>query len=268
LNNIKLCYENEPLLAKYYYGFFKNAIDKKPQFVIVPLDESKVDCIIDIHIIKNDDNTLTIHSNIIDPHKNNVIINSEKYKCKVSDIISKKYLSYKKHYREPVNEDNKKNAHLLVKAINMGESFKEEDEYLLYEKHFSWGSESYLLEKEGRYSSVYPAEQKCIINGNTFDMNHSNKVFYNGKIAPGSVKLFTSFKTCYWDPKERRQNCDKTIGKRFIVKIKDNVDIKIDIICICKYSQKDIKVAVYRKKAIKKGEKIEEKYEIIQVFSD
>jgi hypothetical protein len=266
LNNVKIALEEEPILAQYCYNEIKYHLDKGSQFMVVPSEEGDVDCIVDILILENADNSLTILSSVREPG-NDIIVYSRQHGCIASDLISERYLSFKRYYLEE-GEGRTDIAYLTVKGINIADGIKNPDEFVLYNRYFSWGAESFVLRDERGYSGYYPGEQRCIINGKGYSMSHETNLFYHGRITSGNIDLLASCKIFFWDDKKQKQRLDDNIQKRFRVNVKNNDTMLIEIFFVSKLNEKKINALVYRKKLIEEHSKIEEKYEVIQVFSD
>jgi len=252
-------------LVDYIYDHIIDYIKQQYQFMVVSLEDKSLDCIIDMHLIKShpENENIEILSNIIEP-KNNTIIYSVKNDYKLSDLIFQRYLAYKRIYK-PTNI-TEESASLLVKAVNINDSFKEDDELVLYNRYSYGLTESFLLKYEYGRSSFYPAEQTCIIGGKPFKMN-ANKILYNNKIPYGTVEIIASFREGTWDAKKRRQYLGKRHSKKFYIDINKNDDIKVTVFFICKSDKKDIMVKAFKEIEIRRDKEIETHYEVIDVFT-
>lgn len=270
LNKVKSNLNYEPLLPKYIYNHIESHINQQSQFIIVPSNDPAIDSIIELHLIKGHNRNIEILSNILDA-KDKIVTYSKKYDFKVSELKSKRYLSYKKYYKEPVpvrEREDKENAYLLVTGINITDKYEEDDEYLLYDRFSNGLTESYVLEFDPGYTTLYPTEQKITLNGKTFEMDYKTNILYNNYIETGTIEIIASFREGLWDAKEQHQYLRKEYSKVFYVKLNKNDNIKLDISFICTFNRKVINVKAYKKKEIKKDRAIETYYEVIDVFSN
>lgn len=258
-------FKDEPALGNYIYDFVRQYFEQASQCIVVPLNDSALDCIIEMHIInnlaENSKDPIDILSNILEP-TNNTIIFSKKHHFNLNNL---NYLEYRSSYVDKV--DKIETSFLKVKAINIGSSYKEEDKYYINTVYGYWGLEETVWKKDTGFSSMYPAEQECKINGKKFNMNY-DKIFYNDKILPGSVEVIASFRPGMWDAYRKNQHIGDKYQKKFYVILEENDNITVDIIFIYNDDKPDIKVKAYQIKQIKRGINIETINEIIEVFSE
>jgi len=281
-------YLHELPLADYLYHNIKSHIAKEHQFSIVPLKDPELDCVVEIHIIQNYNGRLDL-LNVIKDQKDNVILYAFMQTCK-NIILSPGYLSYKKHYKGPTQEES---TYLFVKAINLGESFedykertpsiikrhgsikrkgtghlREEKSKTKYKAGYNTESDyqttsEYIRRKDFGTSAFYPANQMCIINGNKLKIDEKD-IFYNDFIGAGTLEFVVSFQEGFWDAETKRQTLGEEHRKKFYLELDKGDDIKVEIIFVCKGDQKDINVKLYRKMEIKKGMFIEPYYDPIE----
>lgn len=262
---------NDPeklLFPRYMHHTISKNINDSIQFEIVPSMNFQVDSVIDIHMIKDGKDSFKLLSSIIEP-KDNVVIHSDITSYQYSDFNQKQFYAYKqRHVGNAVRKVDKaksRSTYLTVKAINVGEAYKERDKHYLYSSYFG----DYILTEDTGSSGFYAAEQKCIINGKPFMMD-SNKFFYNGKVSPGKIALIASYKAGRWDAYKKQQILSEGFTKKFYLNIKPYDHVSIDLYFIYNGQTKNIVVKAKRvvQTEFNRPNSIEQVYEPIEVFSD
>ena len=230
LKEISSNYREEPLFSRYLYDMISKDINDSVQFEIVPAINSQVDAVIDIHVIKDEAEFLKLLLNVVEP-KDDVVIYSNIISHQYSEFDLSQFCAYKTNYaKKSVKKSKLKDTCLTVKAINIGDAYKESDKYYLHTHYSVFGGirYRYLSKKDTGFSGFYAAEQQCVINGKVFNMN-SNQCFYNDKITPGRVELIASFKAGRWDAYNKQQILSEGAKKKFYLNIKPNDHVTVDV---------------------------------------
>ncbi len=111
--------------------------------------------------------------------------------------------------------------------------------------------------KEYGSSGWYPAKHELYINRKKFVLNAEN-LFYNGPMRPGKLELYASFVGAFYDSKTNKQQFDKKrIIRKFEYNIEGGEDLKLQLVCLCKKEDKDIKMNIYKMKKTVNGPYIE-----------
>jgi hypothetical protein len=259
---------DRPGLSGFLYAEISEWLSKKHYCTrISPPDAKALNCIIEMHLIDNrlvnPNSPVSILGNVLNAVDGNLIF-SEKINLGLNELKIIENSSKYKLASKPVRDKNN-SADLIIKAINIGSSYKADDKYYLERTYGFFGIYDTIWKKETGASGYYPAAQKCTINGKQFDMDRNN-IFFNGEISSGNIEIVTAFRKGFWDAYNNHQKIGDKFQKRFYLNVKKAENVRVDIIFIYRGYEPAIEVKAYRVKEIKQGNNIETVNEIIDVF--
>lgn len=269
LEKIDSNYDEEPLFDEYIYSKIKQEIDTANQLDLEPYSNSTYDLRANITIIRQPDATLKILSRYSDAETGKIFYSNQNT-YQIVDFDLSDFSNFKNEYiPEDIKKKNsrtEREAFISVNVIYQGDSYKAEDKYYLMSRDRAWGATDYIIKQNTGSSGYYPVNTKCKIDNNIYYPN-ANHTFFEGRVSPGPLNFTASFQGGFWDGYNREEQVlTNAYSKDFVVNVRPNDNLKIDIICAYNGKKRAMRVIVNRVRKVFVNGVVSEQLKIIEVY--
>lgn len=239
----KTAYKDK-VLADYILERMKKCLNESGNIKLLPVGDSRMAAVVSLYVVPDFREDFQILITLIDAKSRSIVYAQSTFR-NPEDFNCEALAEYRRNYESVQDAEM---AYLLIRGINKGEALKEQDRYVKYGKwgHSSSGNYSRSYDRssgsygskgggeyfqgtvKGGFSSWYPAEQMCVVNDEEHEMT-PDKLFYNGRITAGKVRISCSFKEGYYNADTRSETATNPHEKSILIDLPKGYKAMVEV---------------------------------------